>query len=183
MIESCVRKEVCKGLRIWTVGHSTRELADFIELLKANEIDAIADVRSLPGSRKFPHFNSDTLESALAEAGIDYLLVKQLGGRRGARPDSQNTIWRHKSFRGYADYMETPEFREGIGILIEMARRKRTAVMCAEAVWWRCHRAMIADYLKAGGTVVEHIMDGKNVTHPYTSAAKVVRGKLVYGTE
>ena len=172
-----------KGLMIWTVGHATRELADFIRSLEGNGIEAVVDVRSLPGSRRFPHFNSETLGPALVASRIDYLLIKQLSGRRKAKPDSRNTVWRHKSFRGYADYMETPEFREGIEILIEMARRQRTAVMCAEAVWWRCHRAMIADYLKAGGAVVEHIMDSKNVAHPYTSAAKVVNGNLVYGAE
>ena len=171
-----------KGLRIWTVGHSTRELADFIALLKANEIEAIADVRSLPGSRKFPQFNSEDLELSLADAGIDYLLIKQLGGRRKALPNSPHSVWRHKSFRGYADHMDTPGFEEGIEILVSLAREKRTAVMCAEAVWWRCHRSMIADYLKSFGATVEHIMDGKeNVTHPFTSAASFEKGRLFYG--
>ena len=171
-----------KGLKIWTVGHSTRELADFIALLKANKIEAIADVRSLPGSRKFPQFNSEELERSLADSGIDYQLIKQLGGRRKALPDSSNTVWRHKSFRGYADYMQTTAFREGIEILLDLAEKKKTAVMCAEAVWWRCHRSMIADYLKSNGAVVEHIMDAKNVIHPYTSAAKIVKGSVVYGS-
>ena len=174
--------ERAKGLSIWTVGHSTRELADFLRLLEDNGIEAIADVRSLPGSRKFPQYNSEDLEISLAEAGIDYLLIKQLGGRRKVLPDSPNTVWRHKSFRGYADYMETPGFREGIEILFDLAERKRTAVMCAEAVWWRCHRSMIADYLKSRGAIVEHIMDGKkNVIHPFTSAASIKNGRLYYG--
>lgn len=176
-------RKFANGVKIWTVGHSTRELADFIALLKWNEIEAIADVRSLPGSRKFPQFNSEDLEPSLAAADIDYLLIKELGGRRKARPDSPNTVWRHKSFRGYADYMETPDFRAGIELLLDLAEKKKTAVMCAEAVWWRCHRSMIADYLKSNGAVVEHIMDAKNVVHPYTSAAKIVKGHLVYGAE
>lgn len=170
-----------KGLKLWTVGHSTRELADFIALLKLNDIELIADVRSLPGSRKFPQFNSEELEPSLAEAGIAYQLIRELGGRRKADPDSPHTVWRHKAFRGYADYMDTSGFQDGIEILIDLARGKRTAVMCAEAVWWRCHRSMISDYLKSKGVVVEHIMDGKNTIHPYTSAAKIVKGKLVYG--
>ncbi len=176
--------ERAKGLEIWTVGHSTRELADFIALLKENEIEAVADVRSLPGSRKFPQFNSEDLEPSLADAGIDYLLIKQLGGRRKVRPDSPHTVWRHKSFRGYADYMDTPGFEEGIEILLDLAEKKRTAVMCAEAVWWRCHRSMIADYLKSKGAIVEHIMgEKKNVTHPFTSAASLKNGRLYYGAE
>ena len=168
-------------MKIWTVGHSTRELADFLRLLADNGIEAIADVRSLPGSRKFPQFNSEDLEPSLANAGIGYQLIKELGGRRKVRPDSPHTVWRHKSFRGYADYMETLGFREGIEILLDLAEKKRTAVMCAEAVWWRCHRSMIADYLKSNGAIVEHIMDGKNVIHPYTSAASLEDGRLNYG--
>ena len=170
-----------RELKIWTVGHSTRELEEFLGLLTG--IEAVADVRSLPGSRKFPQFNAEVLSESLAEAGIEYLSFKEeLGGRRRARPDSANTVWRNASFRGYADYMETAEFREGIESLLKAARKKRTAIMCAEAVWWRCHRSMIADYLKSTGVVVEHIMDGgKNVVHPFTSAARIESGKLVYG--
>ena len=107
---------------------------------------------------------------------------KQLGGRRRTRPDSPNTVWRNAAFRGYADYMETGEFRDGIDELLQLGERKRTAIMCAEAVWWRCHRSMISDYLKAAGVIVEHIMDGgKTVIHPFTSAARIENGKLVYG--
>lgn len=170
-----------QGLKIWTIGHSTRELDEFIEMLSGSDIEVVADVRSLPGSRKFPHFNSEVLESALADVGIGYSLIKQLGGRRKVSPDSPHTVWRHKAFRGYADYMETDEFRQGIDTLLALARQKRTAMMCAEAVWWRCHRSMISDYLKAEGWTVEHIMDGRNVIHPYTSAATIVDGRLVYG--
>ena len=175
-------KKLKKEARIWTVGHSTRELADFIALLRDNGVEAIADVRSLPGSRKFPQFNAEALGPELLKAGIEYVPMKSLGGRRKTRPDSPNTVWRNASFRGYADYMETPEFEAGIQDLLELASRKRTAIMCAEAVWWRCHRSMISDYLKAAGVTVEHIIgDGKNTNHPFTSAARIEDGRLVYG--
>lgn len=169
-------------LKIWTIGHSTRTLAELLELLAVNEIEAVADVRSYPGSRRYPHFNAEALSESLADCGVEYVPMKQLGGRRRSRPDSPNTVWRSSAFRGYADYMETVEFRDGIEVLLGLARLKRTAVMCAEAVWWRCHRSMISDYLKASGATVEHIMDdGKNAIHPFTSAARVENGKLVYG--
>jgi uncharacterized protein (DUF488 family) len=168
--------------KIWTIGHSTRTLDDFVELLRSNDIEAIADVRSLPGSRKFPQFNAEELAKSLPQHGIEYIPFKILGGRRKVRPDSPHTVWRHKAFRGYADYMDTPQFLKGINQLLELAKQKRTAIMCAEAVWWRCHRSMIADHLKSIGCVVEHIMDnGKNVIHPYTAAARIENGRLVYG--
>lgn len=170
------------GLMIWTVGHSTRTLAEFLELLTVNDIEAVADVRSYPGSRRYPQFNAEALSESLAQIGIDYKPFKQLGGRRRSRPDSTNTVWRSAAFRGYADYMDTAEFREGIETLLNLARKKRTAIMCAKAVWWRCHRSMISDYLKAAGVIVEHIMDAdKNTIHPFTSAARIESGKLVYG--
>ena len=169
-------------ITIWTIGHSTRSLAKFIELLRSNDVRAVADVRSLPGSRKFPHFNAEELERSLPDHGIDYVPFKILGGRRQVRSDSPHTVWRHKAFRGYADYMDTTEFLRGISELLDLGKKKRTAIMCAEAVWWRCHRSMIADYLKASGVIVEHIMDdGKNVLHPYTAAADIERGQLFYG--
>ncbi len=169
-------------LKIWTIGHSIRDLADFLDLLTLNRIEALADVRSYPGSRRYPHFGAETLAVSLVECGIEYVSLKQLGGRRRSRPDSPNTVWRNAAFRGYADYMETVEFRDGIDELLQLTEGKRTAIMCAEAVWSRCHRSMISDYLKAAGVTVEHIMDGeKNVIHPFTSAARVENGKLVYG--
>ena len=166
---------------IWTIGHSTRDITSFIDLVSANDIEAIADVRSLPGSRKFPQFNAEELAISLPERGIEYIPFKQLGGRRKARKDSPNTVWRHPAFRGYADYMETSDFKEGIAELLRLAEQKRAAIMCSEAVWWRCHRSMISDYLKSIDVTVEHIMDGKNVIHPYTSAARLLDGRLVYG--
>jgi len=168
-------------LRIWTIGHSTRSLAEFLELLAANRIETLADVRQFPGSRRYPHFNQRELSQSLTKAGIEYVALPELGGRRTPRPDSQNTAWRNESFRGYADYMETPEFHAGIERLLAVARGKRTAIMCSEALWWRCHRALISDYLKAAGITVEHIVDSKkNEPHPYTSAARIKEGKLLY---
>jgi uncharacterized protein (DUF488 family) len=171
-------------LKIWTVGHSTRTLEEFLELLVVNDIEAVADVRSYPGSRRYPHFNSEVLRESLIETRIDYLWLKELGGRRRPRPDSLNTVWRNEAFRGYADYMETEGFEQGINTLLRLARLKRTAVMCAEAVWWRCHRSMISDYLKASGVTVEHIMDARtNVIHPFTAAARIEGGELIYGAD
>lgn len=171
-------------LTVWTVGHSTRTLGEFLELLAANEIEAVADVRRYAASRKHPHFNKDALRNTLSGIGAEYVHLPELGGRRRPRPDSQNTVWRNESFRGYADYMETEEFRAGIDRLLELARRQRTAMMCAEAVWWRCHRSLIADYLKAGGVCVQHIISGqRNEIHPYTSAAQLKNGRLSYRQE
>jgi uncharacterized protein (DUF488 family) len=170
------------NITIWTIGHSTRELDEFIELLKENKIEVLADVRSFPGSRKFPHFNAEALSVSLPAAGIEYIPFKQLGGRRKVRKDSPHTVWRHEAFRGYADYMDTDDFKKGIDDLLKLAAKKRTAIMCSEAVWWRCHRSMISDYLKSIGATVIHIMgSGKTDEHPYTSAAKLKDGKLVYG--
>ena len=171
-----------QGLKIWTIGHSTRTLAEFLELLRENKIEALADVRRFPGSRRYPHFNEAELSVSLAGSGIEYAPFKQLGGRRRPRPDSVNTIWRSESFRGYADCMETAEFKVAILYLRGLARRKRTVIMCSEAVWWRCHRALISDYLKAAGLTVEHIVGlKKNEVHRLTTAARVANGKLFYG--
>ncbi len=167
---------------MWTIGHSTREFDEFIRLLKQNDIELVVDVRSFPGSRTFPQFNRETLEITLLENGIEYLHLKQLGGRRRVKKDSKNTVWRNEAFRGYADYMETQEFREGIEHLLQLADERRLAIMCSEAVWWRCHRSMIADFLKSRGITVLHILgEGKVEEHPYTAAAKLVDGQLVYG--
>ena len=171
-------------LTIWTVGHSTRTLGEFIELLTVNEIEVLADVRRFPASRKHPHFDQDALRTSLTGVGVEYVPLPELGGRRRPRPDSQNILWRNESFRGYADYMETEGFRAGIKRLLELAPRKRTVVMCAEAVWWRCHRSLIADYLKAAGVCVRHIIEGtKTELHPYTAAARFTGGILSYSPD
>ncbi len=170
--------------RIWTIGHSTRGLEEFIAILRAHAIEKVADVRQLPGSGKFPHFNREILAPALAGAGIGYVHLPELGGRRKVLKDSQNTAWRLKSFRGYADYMETQAFAAGLERLVQLAGMERVAVMCAEAVWWRCHRSMIADALKAKGHEVIHLFDAAHTQiHPWTSAARIVNGKLSYRKE
>ena len=167
--------------RIWTIGHSTHPLPEFVDWLKAHKIEALADIRRYPGSRKYPHFNKDALTVSLPENGISYYHFDNLGGRRKARPDSVNQVWRHPSFRGYADYMETEEFETTVEELKEIAREKRTTLMCSEALWWSCHRAMVSDYLKVQDWEVLHIMGpDKTTEHPYTSPAKNIEGKLVY---
>ena len=177
-------KKRAETITIWTIGHSTRTLEEFIELLAENEIKVLADVRSFPGSRKFPHFNREELSGSVETAGIQYLHLKSLGGRRKPKADSQNTVWRNASFRAYADHMETDDFRDGISELLKAATESRTAIMCSEAVWWRCHRSMISDHLKANGVTVNHIMGPGQVTeHPYTSSARIEDGELTYKTE
>ena len=168
-------------LSLWTVGHSTLAIEDFVGLLQAFEIQVLVDVRSFPGSRRYPQFNKENLRSSLAAAEIEYLHLPELGGRRRARPDSLNMAWRNESFRGYADYMETPSFASGISKLLAYAANGRTAIMCAESLWWRCHRSLISDYLKANDVEVTHIMaEGKSEAHPFTSAARIVDGQLSY---
>jgi len=168
--------------RIWTIGHSTRTIEEFVRALQAHGIKWVADVRLLPGSKRYPQFNKERLAKSLTDHAIGYEHFPELGGRRRSLRDSRNTAWRNEAFRGYADYMDTAEFSRGIARLREMAERQGTvAIMCAEAVWWRCHRSLIADYLKAQGTEVIHIMDAnKTQPHPFTSAAKIVDGKLDY---
>jgi uncharacterized protein (DUF488 family) len=168
--------------RIWTIGHSTRPVEQFIALLEPVGIKLLADVRLLPGSRRYPQFNQDELRTSLGERDIKYEHFPELGGRRKPRPDSTNTTWRNDAFRGYADYMETPAFQNGVERLLELADRiGPTAIMCAEAVWWRCHRRLISDFLKVRSVEVIHIL-GPNQTepHPFTSAARVIDGKLSY---
>ena len=170
-----------QALIIWTTGHSTRSVEDFIHILKAHEILTLVDVRSYPGSRRYPQFNKDNLAASLAANGIDYFHVRALGGRRKPLPDSPNTAWRNASFRGYADHMKSAEFKSGIAELLVIARENKSVIMCAEAIWWRCHRGLIADYLKAKGTTVLHIVDAQHATsHPYTTAARVIDGQLSY---
>jgi uncharacterized protein (DUF488 family) len=166
---------------IWTIGHSTRAVDAFLELLAGHRLEAVADVRRFPGSRRYPQYAQAALGATLAAHGIAYRWLPALGGRRRPLPDSHNTTWRNASFRGYADYMETPEFARGMDELIDLAGHSRTTLMCAEAVWWRCHRALIADALCVRGIEVVHILDaGHAATHPYTAAARIVDGRLSY---
>jgi uncharacterized protein (DUF488 family) len=146
---------------IFTIGHSTRSAAELIALLRQSSVDLVVDVRSVPRSRANPQFNAEALEPVLAGAGIGYRHLRALGGLRHRgkdAPPSANTLWRHDAFRNYADYAATPAFREGLAALLELARGQCCAIMCAEAVWWRCHRRIIADYLLASGVSVQHIM-------------------------
>ncbi|HEY2102483.1 MAG TPA: DUF488 domain-containing protein [Chthoniobacterales bacterium] len=166
--------------KIWTIGHSTRTIEEFIDVLRSVGIELVADVRLLPGSKRHPQFNRSELDRSLHDAGMNYMHFPELGGRRKPRADSPNTAWRNESFRGYADHMETEEFRCGIERLYKLADRK-IALMCAEAVWWKCHRALIADYLKSRGVEIDHILGrGKTELHPFTSAARLIEGKLSY---
>lgn len=166
---------------IWTIGHSTRTFEEFVELLRLNQIEKLVDVRHYPGSRKFPQFNKDYLEVELPKCEIEYEHLVDLGGRRKVDPNSKNDAWRLASFRGYADYMETDEFKTAFKTLKTIASDKKTAIMCAEAVWWSCHRSMISDLLKVQGWQVLHIMSKASPTeHPYTAPARIVNGKLNY---
>jgi len=166
---------------IWTIGHSTRSLDEFIDMLRSFQIECVADIRSFPGSRRYPHFNKEALEVSLPANNIKYVHLRGLGGRRKTRPDSINTAWRLAAFRGYADYMETDDFKKAITELELIARKERIAFMCSEAVWWRCHRSLVSDYLKVNGWTVMHIMGiGKGEEHPYTSPARIVNGMLNY---
>ena len=168
---------------IWTIGHSTRPLDEFLALLAEHSIELLADVRSYPGSRKNPQYGQAALRDAVIECGLDYRWLPELGGRRKVRVDSPNSVWRNAAFRGYADYMQTAEFAAGLETLLELAQHQRTVIMCAEAVWWRCHRSMLADALKARGVHVLHIMGAGSVTeHPWTAPARIVDGKLTYTT-
>jgi uncharacterized protein (DUF488 family) len=166
---------------VWTIGHSTRPLETFLALLEHHRIEAVADVRRFPGSRRQPQYAQEPLGSALIEDGIAYRWIAALGGRRRPRPDSPNTAWRNLQFRGYADYMASQEFEDGVHELLEVAGPLRTTMMCAEAVWWRCHRALIADVLCVRGIEVVHIIDeARTMMHPYTSPARIFEGRLTY---
>lgn len=182
MTRGGLEEAVARGERVtlWTIGHSNVAVDRFIELLEAHGIARVADVRRYPGSRRHPHFSSGALAASLADRGIAYMHLPELGGRRQARADSNNTAWRHPSFRGYADYMETPAFAKGAERLRRAAAEQRTAMMCAEALWWQCHRGLIADVFRAAGHRVLHITASGVEEHPYTTAARIVDGRLSY---
>lgn len=170
-----------EGPDVWTIGHSTRSLEEFLALLHAHGIQAIADVRRYPGSRRWPHFAGSALAASLRSNDIDYLWLPELGGRRTPLPDSRNTAWRSAAFRGYADHLETEEFAEGIHALLGLIYGEQTALLCAEALWWRCHRALISDVLRWLGLRVHHIQSATStVLHPYSSAAHVTGDRLIY---
>lgn len=169
---------------LYTIGHSTHTIEEFLELLRAHDIQLLVDVRTVPRSRKNPQFGIDLLPGELQSAHIDYRHMKELGGLRHPAKDSPNTGWRNASFRGYADYMATPEFAAGLAELKELARRRKTVIMCAEAVPWRCHRSLIADALTVAGWRVYHIMSKQtSKEHQLTKFLHVENGRLLYTDE
>ena len=170
---------------LYTIGHSTRTLEELLDLLVAHEIELLVDVRRFPMSKRHPHFNREALAADLAERGIDYRHAEALGGRRNPRKDSPNTAWRERGFRGYADYMDSPEFRAALEALLAEASARRTTIMCSEAVPWRCHRRLISDAVTARGGTVRHILSaGRLDTHVLNPDARVLpEDRLVYPPE
>jgi len=170
-----------KSPLLYTIGHSTKSLEALIEILKAYDIELLGDIRTVPRSRRNPQFNKESFPAELSRRGIHYLHLKGLGGLRKASKDSPNMGWENASFRGYADYMQTPEFLESLTELIDLAQQQRMAIMCAEALPWRCHRSLVADMLTVRGFAVEHIMN-KNRAQPHviTSWARVNGLRITY---
>jgi uncharacterized protein (DUF488 family) len=169
-------------LQLFTIGHSTRTIEQLIGVLTEYTVEILVDVRSYPGSRRNPQFGSDAIEQELSKHEIRYLWLPKLGGRRkGLGDDSKNKCWKNQSFRNYADYMETATFGQGIDELIQLSARGTVAIMCAEAMYWSCHRSMVADFLKSLDVKVTHIFDEKKTqVHEYTQCAKIVDGCLTY---
>lgn len=168
--------------QLYTIGHSTHALDEFLGLLARHGIEALVDIRRYPGSRKHPHFNRDNLAAALPRAGVEYHWFEALGGRRkGSGGSTRNLGLRNENFRAYADYMATPEFHQAVGQLLELAGRKQTAYMCSEGLFWRCHRRLVSDDLLARGIVVQHILpDGELRPHSLTEGARINGGELSY---
>lgn len=165
----------------WTIGHSTRSADDFVSVLQVHGIEVVADVRRFPGSRRHPHFGSAMLADRLAADGIDYAWLSRLGGRRRGDATAEHLGWRNPSFRAYAAYTWTEEFAEGLEELLHIAAGRPTALMCSELLWWRCHRALVADVLRFLGVEVIHLAgQGAGTVHPYTSPARILDGQLSY---
>jgi len=168
-------------MTIFTIGHSTRSLDDFLALLRAHGVVQLADIRTVPKSRRHPHFARDALERSLPAAGVAYRHFPALGGLRRPRLDSRNSAWRHEGFRGYADHMETPEFDAAVDDLMGWGSNAPTAVMCAEAMWWQCHRRLLADALAARGVEVRHIMSAASAPpHEITEFARIEGERVSY---
>ena len=173
-----------KNLTIYTIGHSTRPIDEFLKLLEAYDVELLVDVRTIAGSRHNPQYNEENLRLALEESGISYLHIKGLGGLRKTTKESKNLGWKNSSFRGYADYMQTNEFSENVDQLIQIANEKKTAIMCSEAVPWRCHRSLIGDALLVRKIIVMDIMSEKNCPpHKLTRFAKVNGLEITYPEE
>ena len=167
--------------RIHTIGHGSRTLDELIEALRAHGVTQLVDVRSFPGSRRNPQFGREALQRSLPEGGIAYVWMKELGGRRRARSDSPHTGWRVEGFRAYADYMEAPAFAAGLDQLVHLGQEEDTAYMCAERLWWQCHRRLLSDALAVRGIAVVHILDAHNTKpHRPTEFLRVDNGRLVY---
>ena len=184
---SCVRcadersPDTLEPLTVWTIGHSTRSGEEFARILTAHGIELVADVRRFPGSRRLPQFTSETLEHDLARSDILYRWLPALGGRRTPNRSSRNLAWRHPAFRAYADHVGTEDFAEGLEELLMLSYGLRAAIMCAELLWWRCHRRIVADVLTSLGTRVIHLRDeGAGELHQITPPARVIRGELTY---
>ncbi len=173
-----------RATRIWTIGHSTRSADEFLALLGATGITGLADVRTIPKSRRHPHFAREALAARLTQEGIEYRHFPALGGLRKPRPDSPNGAWRNDAFRGYADHMQTPAFSGAVDELLAFAGRRTVAVMCAEAVWWQCHRMLLSDALVARGVDVQHIMSRRGEAalqaHRLTPFARIASGDVSY---
>jgi uncharacterized protein (DUF488 family) len=167
---------------LYTLGHSTHPIETFLSLLARHEIAILADVRSFPSSRRWPQFNRDALKASIERAGVSYEWFKMLGGRRhSTRRDSPHKAWQHAAFRSYADYADSAEFADGIRRLSEMAATRRSAIMCSEGLWWRCHRRIIADHMVVSGWHVLHIMpDGKLVAHSLPDFARIDEARIIY---
>ena len=171
-------------LTVFTVGHSTRTIEELVAILRAHGIELLVDVRRFPGSRRMPQFGSSELDASLRESGIGYRWLPSLGGRRTPRPDSINTAWRVDGFRGYADHIPTDEFAEGLFELLMLAQGMRTAIMCAEALWWQCHRRLISDVLVSIGARVLHIRDsGSPEEHSIGPPGRLIDGALSYASD
>jgi uncharacterized protein (DUF488 family) len=165
---------------LYTIGHSTRSLEQFLGLLKREGATHLVDVRAFPTSARYPHFSQANLERSIVDTGGRYTHMPSLGGRRRGRRDSHNTLWKNASFRAYADYMETREFQEALDDLLAFGKLEPTAIMCAEAVPWRCHRSLISDALVARGVTVLHILDSAANAHKLTSFARIEDGRVRY---
>ena len=170
-------------LPVYTVGHSTRPMDEFVDLLRLGRVERVVDIRTVPKSRRNPQYGEETLPGALGERQIGYERIASLGGLRGRSPDvppETNALWRNASFHNYADHALGPDFEEGLEELLRLADERRCAMMCAEAVWWRCHRRIVADHLLARGREVLHLMDGRVVPATMTPGARVRGGKVIY---
>ncbi|MDF2450275.1 MAG: hypothetical protein K0R26_2779 [Bacteroidota bacterium] len=169
---------------LYTIGHSTHSIEAFSEMLQSFGIQRLVDIRRFPGSKKYPHFNKENLERALEDINISYAHLEDLGGRRKPHEQSKNTRWNNASFRGYADYMETLQFKNAAKRLGQMAMDQPIAIMCSEAVWWRCHRSLVSDYMRASGWKIMHILSkNKSQEHPYTKPARIINGRVCYYDE